>query len=450
MQAHKGDTNGIATAQVSTSTDRSVDIIASCGRDRTVQISRYSGLKLELLQTLDDHTSNVSQVGFLDGFSFVISISSDRTVMIWRTPSRNRQSIAYTLIRIITLKSCPISFACVPKESNVIVVSTVDKQIQRYDIETGQLLGRSKAIDPDTNGMGAMNSMEISNVEESEGPAKVRLLLGVCSSDKSIRVYDFDSGLLLAQQSGQSTISAVKVITANPSDQSPITYVVNSSFNGTVMIWELSSSPPSAASSHSMLHVDESPSKRRTPPSLKRVLSRTNIYNLHNAMSGEGDYACTGSKSPLHRLRQKPSRSSMYATTKSPKAVKSTPLREDLPEFDGFRSSAKQESTLKGRKPSECWDAGATEPNALNVELERTRASLRLLSRRIATAANGMIDTVVARDLCNELTRFGDALSERAGIGLTDPKLSKGNDLDDYLSRLIDQKLALHQRPEES
>jgi len=114
-------------------------LVATCGRDRTIQLFRKDDSKLDLLQTLDDHAGSVSDVIFLDGASSLLSISSDRTIIVRKLAFGEDESLAYILIRVITLKASPLSLTCVPMEPNLVVVATMDRLISRYDISSGRL-----------------------------------------------------------------------------------------------------------------------------------------------------------------------------------------------------------------------------------------------------------------------------------------------------------------------
>ena len=140
----------------------------------------------------------------------------------------------------MNLKASPVSFTSVPTEPNSVMVSTMDRQIQRYDISSGRLLHSFKASDPRSGDSVIMNSLVVHKCDEASGS---RILLGVSSTDKSLRVHDYDSGSLLTREYGQIAVSAIELIQESTGNNLSRKSLISCGLDGTIMIWALSSHP---------------------------------------------------------------------------------------------------------------------------------------------------------------------------------------------------------------
>jgi WD40 repeat protein len=96
-KAHNSDIEDIAIYEGKTMT-----LVATSGRDRTVQLFKKMEDTWVLLQTMDEHTGSVTSVCFCDDGDKIISSSSDRTVQIRQIVSKEvsgQQVIAAIPIR---------------------------------------------------------------------------------------------------------------------------------------------------------------------------------------------------------------------------------------------------------------------------------------------------------------------------------------------------------------
>lgn len=429
-------------------------MVASCGRDRTLQIFRDNARDnesvLELLQTMDDHAATVTNLGFLNGASILISISSDRSVIVRRQASGSGTSVAYLAVRVITLKSSPVSFTSVPDEPNWIVVSTTDKQIQRYDLASGRLLHISRGWDPETNETVAMSSLEVHTFEHAG--TQVRLLLGVSSNDKAIRIHDYDTSSMLSKENGQTAVSAVKLIREPIEHGLWRTYVVSSSLDGTVMIWDLSSTRSLTETSSESCDVQGSPMKQ-TPTShrpLRRVLSKAEMSRLQSSLESESDTVTPMRSSPPSRALRRPSRSSLAAAAKPSagshhsvngmfdRKISSGHTSPSLRSHDSSRVMRKRPS-LDHRRRSK----SATNLRDLNSEAEHLCKSLRVFRKAMTSLEIDSIDARLAQDLQDELTLTLGALTEKAGNRDVGHEIITSDMLDRRLASMIDERLAL-------
>ena len=106
--------NSIATAK-----SELFDLTCTCGRDRTLQLFGRNAHDIKLIQTLDDHAASVTDLMFHDEGSTLISISSDRTVLVRKAAYGGNGSIAFLQVRAITLKASPVSVSTFQSSSHL-------------------------------------------------------------------------------------------------------------------------------------------------------------------------------------------------------------------------------------------------------------------------------------------------------------------------------------------
>ena len=335
-----------------------------------MQVFKKHELHLDLLQTLDDHAAAVGDVKFLDETT-LLSISSDRT-MIVRKLARREGLIAFLTTRIITLKASPISLATVPAEPSVVLVSTLDRQILRYNVTSGRLLHSFKASL-------LMSSLEVHELDAS------RLILGVSSTDKSIRVHDYDSGESLIREYGQNGISAVKLFRRYVEGEF---LCLSCGLDGTVMTWKLLRNSLNSKTFHSTTDSEESPSRQIFPSvqPLRRVLSKAEVTDLQKSLASESDRLTRPSGiwlSPADaRVRRQPSQ----GHSPTPSGRKSS-----------LRSKTKPPSLDRRRSKS------AANLNDLNALGEQTCISLRTLRNRITLPSMAKLEPNTLIELIEEL-----------------------------------------------
>ena len=398
-------------------------IVATCGKDRHLQLFRKHELHLDLLQTLDDHAAAIGEVKFLDETT-LLSISSDRTLIVRKLARREGQWIAFVTTRIITLKASPLSLATVPAEPSVVLVSTLDRQILRYNVTSGRLLHSFKILDPTTGDSLLMSSLEVHELDPLARAS--RLILGVSSTDKSIRVHDYDSGVNLTREYGQNGISAVKLFRRHVEGESPCPcdHLVSCGLDGTVMTWNLFCNSLKSKTFHSTTNSEESPS-RQTFPSvqpLRRILSKAELTDLQKSLASESDTAI-----PIQGFRRKATKYSLAAapnisapagtypagTSLSPAnaRVRRQPSQDHSPTLSGrknsLRSKSKPPSLDRRRSKS------AANLNDMNGLGEQICVSLRTLRNRITLTSIAKLEPDTLIELIKELKLTICALDER-------------------------------------
>lgn len=425
-------------------------LVASCGRDRVLQIFHKHDSHLELIQTLDDHAATVTDLMFMNGTSDLLSMSSDRTIIARKLALGGGSSLAYLPVRVITLKASPISFTHVPDEPNVVVVSMMDRQIQKYDVPSGRMLHSFKALDPGGTETVMIGSLEIQRLDETGNRAQ--LLLGVSSTDKSIRVHDYFSGSMLVREHGQKAVSAIKLIQALNDHGEPRNTLISCGLDSTVMIYNLSLPRDPANTPQGESGDVQSLSTKSNQP-FRRILSKAEISSFQKSLEAEGDNITPLRNTSPSRMRLKTSRVSLAGAPKVSALTSTTTNHLASPASKRFDHKSSQSSTglqnigpSKIKRPS--LDArrrskSAANLNDLNDEAEKICQSLRTFQKRITSAAMGKIDIQTAQELENELVLTTRTLSEKISEGNVGSEKIAGDLLDVYLAKMIDERLAL-------
>jgi WD40 repeat protein len=229
VQAHGSEVNDIALKEM----DDGSLLAISCGRDRMIQVLRKLDENFDLLQTIEQHGSSVNKVTLFDnGSTTLISLSSDRTAAI-HTLAQTGTSQAFICLRILTLKSTPLSCIPSPDDSSILIITTTDKQIQRFQLRTGLMESSIKLLDE--KDPIALQSVTIRKYDIGGLPC--RFLLGVSAVDKSIRVHDLETGQTISKDAGHSEgLTDAVLIQETLTSRSIAAKIVTTSLDGTVRI----------------------------------------------------------------------------------------------------------------------------------------------------------------------------------------------------------------------
>jgi hypothetical protein len=214
----------------------------------------------------------------------LLSCSADRTVIIRERVARDGDGgamIAFVLSKVITLKASPISMTPTPDDPDTLILSTIDRQIHKFDVPSGRHIHSFKASDPDTNDTVVMSSLTLSCEAPGQSP---RILLGVSTTDKSIRVYDLERETLLTREFGHTEgVSDVMLLENRTSDSKTVTKrtLISTGLDGIIMIWDLSVQQQQLQelSQLNIREEDATPVKEliAVKPPLRRILSRTEL-----------------------------------------------------------------------------------------------------------------------------------------------------------------------------
>ena len=253
----------------------------------------------------------------------LISSSSDRTIIIHALAFAGR-SMAYLATRIITLKANPLSIAFASEDSSILIVSTGDRQLNKYDISSGHHKSSTKLVNADTPETVLLTNIAVHEVKDC-GSLRP-LLFGISSADRCIRVHDSKTGATVAKEYGHSQgISSIAVSRYETETVKTEFMLVTTGLDGSIMMWIFTSG---VSGPEGLLGT---PKLGRVQP-LRRVLSHSTILEHRRTLEAEGILTLpstpTRCRSPT-RLRKKPSnyvlKSQSSKQTSSPKIETPTP-----------------------------------------------------------------------------------------------------------------------------
>ena len=456
QRAHSGDILDIAM----TGRDGGDTLVASCGRDRTLQLFRKSGNIMSLQQTLNDHAASVCNVVFMNKGTTLLSSSSDRTIVVRSLAMGEAQEVAFILIRVITLKASPMALSVLP-ESTILVVSTIDRQIHKYDLSTGRLLQSFKAVDHTGSDSLVISSLSMHRIEKNS--SRVPMLLGVSLTDKSISVYDYDSGSVLVKEYGQTVISDFAYVQQLKRHGDAERAVVSTGLDGTVMIWGLTVRPHALIGFQRKVEDDSvgaEPLGSHMPSSshpLRRILSKSEIQDFQKSLESNDDAPTPSRSYSLSLTRNKSSRNTFASTLKA--AIPIMPAnpcppssssaggeisRKILQDHSSTPPPRKATTSMRSRRPSvneRHHRKSTSNSNDPHVAADQTCKSLRAFRRKIASSTE-MLKQESAEELERELKLTIGVISDQKSKTQVAKDIVSGDLLDTYLAKMIDERLA--------
>ncbi len=268
-----------------------------------------------LLHTMDEHVGAVTGVMFTMDGNHLISCSSDRTIVVREAITgdlNGRATTAYLMRRTITLKATPLSMETSPDHSGIILVSTIDKHVLKYDLQSGSLRSSFRVSDLD-NG----DSVIMSSVIHVPVNRHSSAIAGVSGTDKSIRLYH-DTGRLMGREYGHTErMSGITLINSGTDGEKKS--LVTVATDGTIFIWTF----VSAAEQQEMLESREASGGipvsnvyLTSRPPLRRVLSTSELEYLQGLREDEQSKRSSALISAIQSPRRKPSRLSLVRTPK--------------------------------------------------------------------------------------------------------------------------------------
>ena len=421
-------------------------IMASCGRDRTTQLFHRptaSG-EIEHFQTLE-FAAKVVKVLITEEKIFTCSL--DRTLQVHDIVSKEGQPDAIAAIpsRVITLKASPTCMTMGPTDESVFV-SLLDRSICQYDVMTGRLIKSFKCIDESGIESAVLDSLILGKCPNKD------FLLGISNTDKSVRVYDAQTGAFLDREWGHT--EAIKGITLIE-DEDGSRKVVSVGCDSTIMIWSLDlqdSSPDSSSR-------DPSPAKDgvSTRPPLRRVLSRAELAEFQRQSPTAG-----GRRSPPRGLQRRSSRqflscgpvrtpTAAMQTSPGSTIAEGTPSRRTSSSRSGSSPppSPKTRVTRRPSLPALTFTRKKSTPNlrgfgTLSMATEQTCRTLRAYRKKLSSSEP--ISQDVLTELDQELRLTATALGDRAVRSKTLDETVLSGLLDQYserLATLLDEKLRI-------
>ncbi|KAH6990667.1 WD40-repeat-containing domain protein [Ilyonectria sp. MPI-CAGE-AT-0026] len=444
IKAHSSDCRNVSVYE-----NESKFLMASCGRDRTTQLfHRTDDGVIEHFQTLE-FAAKVVQV-IIPSDDKVLTCSFDRTLQVHDLITREGEPDAIAAIpsRVISLKASPTSMVIGPDEKTVFV-SLLDRSVCQYDLNTGRQISCFKCMDE-----GGVESAVLDSLTLGQWlPKDQDFLLGMSNTDKSIRLYDAQTGSFLDREWGHTeAINGVCLV----DDEDGSRKVVSVGSDGTMMIWTLDLNDPMPGS----MSRDPSPVKEGVSgrPPLRRVLSKAELAEFQRPSPA------SGRRSPPRTLRRRTSRFNLAASVRTPTGTFPTsPMAGDTPSrrpsADSRAASppASPKARITRRPSLPALGATARKKTSssnlrgfgsLNMATEQACRTLRAYRKKLASAEP--ISQDVLSELDQELRLTAASLGERAIRGKAMNETVLSGLLDQYSERLVtllDEKLGLsHQR----
>ena len=465
FKAHAGEITDIAIYEEKTPT-----YVACAGRDRTVQVFTKKNDTWDLLQTLDEHIGAVTGVLFSRNGNRLVSCSSDRTVVVRELVSREEDGetmSAFLILRTITLKATPVSMILDADKDDVLLVSTIDRQVHKYDLRNGHSLSSFRASD--SEGGDAVVVSSLVHIPTSRGSP---LIAGVSSTDKSIRLYE-EGGTLVGRDWGHTEgVTDIALVGSKLEGESESLNnqrsLVTVAVDGTIFIWNLDMklSPPRNDLSKSMDLLGASTPTNKdllaSKPPLRRVFSQSELARFQRSPDEEVTTP-TGGRSP--KLRKKGSKFSLAQAPKlDPSPMPSIPreFQTSGPTFaqplnrKSYRNrspsppSPRNTQLSKSRRPSldvrsRTKSGGPVhEFGSLGASTEQVCRTLRAYRKRLANSSDNLTPEAV-RELERELALTARAVGEKAIKSKTVDESVMVKLLDQYSERLVqmlDEKIA--------
>ena len=455
-RAHMSDIQDVALFESSDAT-----LIASCGRDRVVQLFRLVSNQWSLIQSLEDHAASVSCVFFAENGEKLISCSTDRTIhirQIVKKDSGGESIMGAVPVRIITLKASPVSMApCLNDGMNNFVVSLLDRTVATYEISSGRMVSSFKASDGEGGDAVVLDAL-VMGVPTAGRPT---ILAGISGTDKSVRVYDGNTGSFLDREWGHTAAITDVALLETPGSEQKI--LISTGSDGTIMTWNLSPKPPEIQDPADLIREPSPP--KETPsarPPLRRVLSRAELAEFQRASPVSTPN--NRQTSPPRTVRRKTSRYGLSASSptilppipansKHMSASDESSSRRGSPR-NRSRSPPPSPKTKEMRRPSlasldargRTKSAGSnfSEFGSLNMATEQACRTLRAYRKKLLSSESVRDDAL--KELDQELRLTSMALGEKSLKSKTISETVLTGLLDQYSDRLVsmfDEKLRL-------
>ncbi|KAK3397397.1 hypothetical protein B0T20DRAFT_416128 [Sordaria brevicollis] len=313
-KAHSSDCQDITIFE-----DESKLLVASCGRDRTAQLfHRTSSGGFEHFQTLE-FSAKVVQV-LIPSRDKVLTCSLDRTLQIHDLVTKDNDPDVMAAIpsRVITLRASPSSMVVTPLEKSIFV-SLLDRSVCHFDYNNGRLLNSFKCNDEGGSETVILESLRYGQSTTGD----MSFLLGISNTDKSIRVYDAQSGAFMGREWGHTeAINGVVMVEGERAGRK----IISVGEDGTIMVWGLDIQFPATGSRNRDPSPDKTTSTRashaqatHSRPPLRRVLSKAELAEFQRPASSHAGSSRQRRLSPSRaQLRRSSAQNPPTSTTRTP------------------------------------------------------------------------------------------------------------------------------------
>jgi hypothetical protein len=364
---------------------------------------------------------------------------------------------AFSMLRTVVLKTTPTSMAWDAEQDGVLLVSTIDRQVHKYDVRNGQHISSFRATDSEGG-----DAVILSSLAHIARPYGAPIIAGVSSTDKSIRIYD-ESGTLVARDWGHTEgVTDIALVNAHESEEagSGQKSLVTVAVDGTIFVWNLELRPHRQDMSKSMdLASPSTPTTQEllaNKPPLRRILSQSELARFQRSPDEDTDSKPTGNRSP--KLKKKLSK---FSLAHSPK-LDPSPIPTIPKEFRPGSGAGTAKRAYRHRSPSppsprnpqiakrrSSFDvrvrtkASVPEFGSMGASTESLCRTLRAYRKRLANSTETMNADMI-KDVERELAITARAVGEKAqSKGVDEEVIVKL--LDQYSERLVsllDEKIA--------
>jgi WD40 repeat protein len=376
--------------------------VACASRDRTVQVFCRTNNTWDLLQTLDEHVGAVNGSLFSRNGKRLVSSSGDRSIVVRELFTREEENgiiRAFVMLRAIMMKSAPVSMVWDIDQEDTLWISSVDRQVHKYDTRNGQCLSSFRACDTDGG-----DAVVLSSLVHIPRGWSTPLIAGVSSTDKSIRVYE-ENGTLIARDWGHTEgVTDIALLQSSTPDQinSNEKSLVTVAVDGTIFIWDLALQTNRHDLSKSMdllgLGTPSAQDMLANKPPLRRVLSQSELARFQRSPEDDNTTP-TGNRSPL--LRKRVSKFSLAQTPKlDPSPLPSSSARE------GRAAGWQGTGTLRRNK-----NRSPSPPSPRNPQIAKRRASIDVKPRTKTPAAEFGSLGSSTESLCRTLRAYRKRLA---------------------------------------
>ena len=194
--------------------DRPLILLASAGRDRLVHVFDATD-EYKPVNTLDNHSSSVTIVKFTPDGKRLLSCGGDRTMVF---NAVNGGDI--TRLKSVQTPHGTINGLAVEATNKFAVTSGQDRRLNIWNLQSGKHMRAYK-------NEAVTGELYKSDVDPSG------MFVAACAFDKTINVFDFFSGELIAQVGGHSEL--ITSVRFSPDGR----YLLSVGGDGCVMMWSL-------------------------------------------------------------------------------------------------------------------------------------------------------------------------------------------------------------------